>query len=265
MFRNRMEVLSDTVRVEQTQEGERLGFVVSVTKKTLSELGRGEEWSREERDEYWIKREEMKREVKRRLRQNGARGDQGTRSTYPFINPPILSFDQIPLLPLQLGTFKRSTTKTFILRYLYPPSLLPAIEKRITDRFKSSGIKIVGFEENAKSSEKDLVSVGEGEAVIQVEVEFLLGNAIETYGRSTEWDEKERREVLLRLEGMRKIVREKNGRGREKQPDGTYIERLPLPVELRGGGMEQVRGQTLLRVEEVKKRSLEGKVVLGSS
>lgn len=71
--------------------------------------------------------------------------------------------------------------------------------------------------------------------------------------------------VAPQLEGMRKIVREKNGRGREKQPDGTYIERLPLPVELRGGGMEQVRGQTLLRVEEVKKRSLEGKVVLGSS
>ncbi|GAA5925497.1 uncharacterized protein JCM15063_005040 [Sporobolomyces koalae] len=49
------------------------------------------------------------------------------------------------------------------------------------------------------------------------------------------------------------------------QPDGTFIEKIPLPEALLGTGPDQLRQQTLLRVEEVKKRSLEGKVVLGSS
>ncbi|GAA5962192.1 hypothetical protein JCM21900_002305 [Sporobolomyces salmonicolor] len=49
------------------------------------------------------------------------------------------------------------------------------------------------------------------------------------------------------------------------QDDGTFIERIPLPPDCLGDGPDAAKGKTMLRIAEVKKRSMEGKVVLSSS
>jgi len=265
----------DTIRVSQTQgEGEVLEFVVGVDQEMLRELGRTEEWSSEEEEGWRRKREEFRIEVARKLSGNTG-GGGGEREEmmrrWKLINPPGVSFNQIPLVPLQLGRFIEEKEKQFKLRYLYAKETKEVLEKRLKDRFKSSGIMIVDYQEDASASQEDIVRVGQGEGVLEVEIEFVSGTAIESYGRFEEWNEREQREVLGKVEEMRDKMKEKEkekekiGKGRQRQPDGTYIEQIPLPVGLRGTEMEQIKGQTLLRVEEVKKKSLEGKVVLGSS
>ncbi|GAA5865666.1 hypothetical protein JCM1840_003211 [Sporobolomyces johnsonii] len=49
------------------------------------------------------------------------------------------------------------------------------------------------------------------------------------------------------------------------QDDGTFIERIPLPPDCVGDGPDAAKGRTMLRIAEVKKRSMEGKVVLSST
>jgi hypothetical protein len=124
---------------------------------------------------------------------------------------------------------------------------------------------------------------------MEVKVDFISPAVIGTYGRPTGWKESEEKKAREVLENMRRAVRLKRGdeaagsgelvregggeapleepasEGQGLQPDGTIIERIPLPALLVGDGQDQLRKQTLFRVEQVKKRSLEGKIVLASS
>ncbi|GAA5978096.1 hypothetical protein JCM5350_007393 [Sporobolomyces pararoseus] len=300
---------------EDDEQGTILTFVISVGKKVLKELERNGPWTEEEEDLNKRKLAESRKEIRNRLKEiqqfSAARTDPSISTstngfkTYPYIQPPSLSFNQIPLTPSRLGTLNsHESSPTYVLRYIYPlellsnsPSTTSEFESKVKERLKASGMKLISL--TIRSSKisglerSDVLLAKDGEGVTELSVGFISNGLIGTLGRLEEWNQKEQREAEEQLEQMRRIAKERFGpargedlnqeeeeqqrreigdepavpdlEGEGPQNDGTVIERIPLPPSLVGAGPDQLREQTLLRVGEVKKRSMQGKVVLSSS
>ncbi|GAA6008192.1 hypothetical protein JCM11491_001924 [Sporobolomyces phaffii] len=180
-------------------------------------------------------------------------------------------------------------------------TLTAGFESRLRESFESSSIRLVcaavedpSLQEGRKDGNaegSDGLTFVKGEGALKVTVEFTKTSPISTYGRTAGWTGLDWRKAQEELEGMRKVVKDIRGStaaaqvshhpepgepsipqpaqaGRPQeglQADGTVVERIPLPLALIGEGPDQLRKQILFRVEEVKKRSLEGKIVLASS
>ncbi|GAA5948116.1 hypothetical protein JCM3765_007117 [Sporobolomyces pararoseus] len=296
---------------EEDEHGTTLTFVISVGKKVLRELERSGPWTEEEEEMNMRKMIDTRREIRNRLQeieQSKARTAPSTSTTngfetYPYIQPPSVSFKQIPLAPSGLGTLNsHEDSPTYLLRYIYPLDLIstspstPDFESRVRERLKASGMSLLSlvirspkFDEIQRN---DILLAGEGEGITELTVSFVSNRLIATLGRHVEWNQGEQRRAEEELEKMRRIAKERfsisrggevtedlevqqrreggdepepNQDGEGPQDDGTVIERIPLPPSLVGAGPDQLRQQTLLRVGEVKKRSMQGKVVLSSS
>jgi len=298
--------------------GEILTFIIVVSKKVLRELGRDHPWTQDEEEANRSSLSETKREISKRLSE--MENSQTTEttlqvSTHRYIEPPSLSFNQLPLPPSRVGILDPSyDSATYSLRYIYPLDIFslspttsspsntaaassistfnPAdLEARIRNRLQASGMRLVSLKfESDESQEADDLSTEDGEGVLSLEIDFISTSLIGIHAREERWNEVERRKIERVVENMRKIAREKREAvgartgqegqesGQERggtsqakssqegpQPDGTIIERIPLPAALIGAGPDQSRRQTLFRVEEVKKMSSRGNVVLSSS